>query len=326
MFKLIASFILIALLPLFSLAQESTAASNKAAVQHAQEVLAQARVALGGEAGFKAIQSFAASGDFKSAAQQRPVTGSIKLEFLLPDKFLKTTTLMQFKQLDAINGADAWSDRQVISAPTVGEMGGGGASEGGGMGGGGMGGGGGRGGRGGMGGGMGGMGGGMPGGNRGRMTGLDPQMQAQMQARTRAEYARLFVAWFLASPASLPLEFSYDKELDAKEGKADAVRVTGPNDFVMWVIFNQATHRPALITYREARLRRPSNDAEEAARDPQFVEVQLYLNDYKQVNDVWLPHQLVKASNGQVLEEWKLKYKLNPSLKTKQFEKPERKS
>jgi hypothetical protein len=146
-----------------------------------------------------------------------------------------------------------------------------------------------------------------------------------MQERTRAEYARLFVAWFLTSPSTLPLEFTYDRELEAKEGKADAVRVTGPNDLVMWVIFNQATHRPALVTYREARMRRPSNDAEEAAREPQFIDVQLYLNEYKQVNNIWLPHHLVKISNGQMLEEWKLKYKLNPNLKAKQFEKPEKK-
>ncbi|MBI1761717.1 MAG: hypothetical protein HYR56_09810, partial [Acidobacteria bacterium] len=58
--------------------------------------------------------------------------------------------------------------------------------------------------------------------------------------------------------------------------------------------------------------------------EPQLVDIQLYLSDYKQVNNVWLPHQIVKASNGQVMEEWKLKYKVNPNLKPKQFEKPKK--
>ena len=42
--------------------------------------------------------------------------------------------------------------------------------------------------------------------------------------------------------------------------------------------------------------------------------------------NVWLPHLIVKASNGQKIEEWKLKYKLNPGLKAKQFEKPHKKN
>lgn len=146
-----------------------------------------------------------------------------------------------------------------------------------------------------------------------------------MQVRARTEYMRLSTAWLMAAPSGLPLEFAYDRELTTNQGKADAVRVTGPNDFIMWLIFDQTTHRPAMLTYREAqRGRRPSNDAEEAAREPQLVDIQLYLSDYKQVNNVWLPHQIVKASNGQVMEEWKLKYKVNPNLKPKQFEKPKK--
>ena len=145
-----------------------------------------------------------------------------------------------------------------------------------------------------------------------------------MQTRARLDYARLTTAWLLAAPNGVPLEFSYDRELDTQEGKADVVRVTSANDFTMWLIFDRASHRPALVAYREARQRRPSNDAEEAAREPQCVEVQRYLREYKQVNAVWLPHQIVKANNGQMVEEWKLKYKLNPNLKAKQFEKPKK--
>ena len=160
------------------------------------------------------------------------------------------------------------------------------------------------------------------------MPGLDPQAQALMQARARAEYMRLSTAWLLAAPSTEQLEFAYDRELTTDQGKADAVRVSGANDFIMWLIFDQASHRPAMVMYREAaRARRLSNDAEEAAREaqmPQLVDIQLYLSDYKQVNNIWLPHQIVKASNGQALEEWKLKYKVNPNLKPKQFEKPKK--
>ena len=146
-----------------------------------------------------------------------------------------------------------------------------------------------------------------------------------MQTRARAEYTRLATAWFMTAPAGVPLEFNYERELDTNEGKADAVRVTGPNNFAMWLVIDRNTHRLAMVAYREAaRQRRQTTDAQEAAQAPQFVEVQLYLRDYKQVNNIWLPHQIVRANNGQAVEEWKLKYKLNPGLKPKQFEKPKK--
>jgi hypothetical protein len=328
-------------LPLLALGQDQAAAGNsgQALAARAQEILQKAREALGGEANLKAIQSLTASGNFRGVMQRRPVSGQIKFELLGADKYMKTTTtamgMMEMKLIEAVNGSEAWTDRKMSSSPMGGGMGeggggfGSGGGTGGGEGGGGGfgGGGGGRGGGGRGGGGIGGGGmGGAPGGGAQRMPEITPQMQAMMEERARAEYSRLFTAWLLTAPATTLLEFSYEKELDVQDGKADAVRVTGANDFIMWLIVDQKTHRPLLVTYREARQARPTADAEEAARQAQATDIQLYLRDYKQVNNVWLPHQIVKASNGQMMEEWKLKYKLNPNLKPKQFEKPQKKN
>jgi hypothetical protein len=326
--KVTATFALILLLPLCALAQEQPA-DQAAKIQKAQEVLQQARAAVGGEASLKAIQSLSVSGEYQALQGQRPIKGEIKFDLLLPDKYLKTLTIspnqmMTVKTQETVNGTDAWVDRKMISSPTGGGgfggegggggFGGGGAGGGvggvgdasgggiGGRGGGGIGGGGGRGG--GRGGG-GAAGGDFPrGGGMGRMPELTPEQEAQMQARARAEYARLSAAWFLAAPSGMPLEFSYEQEIAGQDSKADALRITGANDLLMWLIVDQASHRPLMVTYREPRQqRRPTTDAQEAERTPQVQEIQLYLSDYKQVNNVWLPHLIVKASNGQKIEE-----------------------
>ncbi len=342
--KVFASFVLTLLLPLCALAQEQPA-DQASKLQKAQEILQQARAALGGEANLKAIQSLSVSGDYLATRGQQQIKGEIKFDLLLPDKYLKTLTVSNqmgaLKTFEAVNGTDAWTDRKMISSPSTGGFGGegGGGGFGGGAGGGGglgdassTGGGGGRGGGGGggRGGGRGGGAGGgdFPrGGGMGRMAELTPEQEALMQARARAEYTRLNAAWLLAAPGGMPLEFSYEQEIAGKDSKADALRVTGADNLLMWLIVDQASHRPLMVTYREPRQqRRPTTDAQEAEREPQMLEIQLYLSDYKQVNNVWLPHQIVKASNGQKIEEWKLKYKLNPGLKAKQFEKPQKKS
>jgi hypothetical protein len=341
--RTVANLAVILLLSLSVSAQEQPA-NQVDKVQRAQAILQQVRAALGGEANLKAIQSLAASGDYRSTIGQRQTSGEIKFELLLPDKYLKTlivsTQMGALKTLEAVNGDDAWVDRKMINSPSAGGFGGEGGGFGGGMGGGGgmgdvsgTGGGGGTGRGGGMSGGgrSGGRGGGMSGpsigGGMGRMSEPTPEMEALMQARARGEYARLSAAWLLTAPASIPLEFSYEQEILGKDGKADAVRITGADNLLMWLIVDQASHRPLMLTYREARQqRRPTTDAQEAEREPQMVEIQLYLSDYKQVNNVWLPHLIVKASNGQKIEEWKLKYKLNPGLKAKLFEKPQKKS
>ena len=63
-----------------------------------------------------------------------------------------------------------------------------------------------------------------------------------------------------------------------------------------------------------------------ASADPaaptQEIAVQLYFADYRPVDGILFPFQIVKAVNGVPVDEWKLeKFKLNPDLKAKLFEK-----
>ncbi|MEO6727165.1 MAG: hypothetical protein ABIP14_17895, partial [Blastocatellia bacterium] len=214
-------FIALVVLPLWQTSLLAQQPANSAAAQaRAQEILKQAREALGGEANLKAIQSLAANGNFKATFMGRPAQGDFKIELLAPDKFLRTTTAsmgpMQIIRTETVNGDLAWTE-------TKSEMGGGGGFGGGSGDGGGFGGGaasgGGRGGGGG--GGRGGSRGGDPGApGGGRMMGAD---SPEMQRQARADAARFMIAVLLAPPDVSAFKFSYDREVEGKDGKVDAL-------------------------------------------------------------------------------------------------------
>jgi hypothetical protein len=291
----------------------------------AQEILKQALEALGGEANLKAVRSLSASGKFSGAMGGRLMEGELNLDLLLPDKYLRTIKLsmgpMNITRIEAVNGEQVWMDmkRGAGIGGILGGMGGGGM--GGGRRGGGMGmpGGGGRG------AGAGGPSGGGRGGD-GPMGGMQEMNSPAMQEQVRADFTRLLIAWLLTAPASSQVEFTYEQELETQDGKAHALRVTVDNDFTMALYLDQQTHRPVMLAYRALMPRRSAGlrseeEPSDRSREPELVDVQLYISDYKAVGKVFLPHRVVKTSDGQTVEEWEIKkYKLNPDLKPKKFE------
>jgi hypothetical protein len=320
------SFFVRSLLITFALAGSLTTIPEQGAQKatRAQEVLREAREALGGEANLKAIRSLSASGKFRGAMGGRTMEGDLNLDLLLPDKYMRTIKMsmgpMNITRIEAVNGDEAWMDMKR-GAGIGGILGGMGGTAGGGMGGpGGSG----------RGGGMGGPGGGGRGGGRGgdgQMGGMQEMNSPEMQKQVRADFTRLLVAWLLTSPASSQVEFSYEQELELKEGKADALRVTGVDDFTMVLYVDQKMHRPVMLTYQALMPRRSAGgrsneESPERKREPELVDLQVYLSDYKSVGKVFLPHRVVSTSNGQTVQEWEFsKYKLNPDLKPKKFEK-----
>jgi len=318
------------------------------AVDRAQKIMAEARKAIGGESSLNSIRALSASGELSYVTQDRRIPGKVEFDLLLPDKFQKITKMNpsgmgSVTRTETVNGPDAWSD---IKNSEGGGMRSGGMGNGGRMGGGGMGGGG-R-----MGGGWpgtvgmpggggypgGGGGGGYPGGGGRTSTGRGGQQRTpdgldayQAPELIRNDFSRLLVGLFISPPASLPLQFIYDREDETDLGKADVVKVTGPKGLLMNLFIDQKTRRPVLISYDAPTPRRRADDSEGdedypgARRQAQKPQIQIQFMDYQVVNekgvgDVWLPHRIVKDF-GERQEEWLIKkYKMNPDLKPKKFE------
>ena len=161
-----------------------------------------------------------------------------------------------------------------------------------------------------------------------------PDAEAQALRNQRADMARFALAFLLTSPSAMPLEYTYGGEAEAEDGKADVVDAKGPGSFAVRLFFDKKTHRPLMLSYRGAaprdgrcrrgaetarrRRRRPRRRA--ALPPPQIVDIQLFLDDYKTVDGVLLPHHFSRSIDGKPTEEMTFKtIKINPAFKPDTF-------
>jgi hypothetical protein len=265
----------------------------------AEQLLGQARAAIGGEK-LRSLASLSATGSYRRILREREMSGEIQFDLMLPDKMMRTETMnpipgAEITRIEAINGDRVWSNQQSS-----------------------------------------GTGGGMivmrrPGGD-------SPHGQAMQTNAIRADLTRIAIGWLLSSPPSFPVEFSYAGEAEAPDGKADALDVKGPHGFSARLFLEKETHRPLMLTYKGKKPRimmrtftgpRSNDEIEkeakaaeaEAASQPD-VEYQVLFSEHREVDGISLPHRLTRAIDGEVNEEWEIsKFKINPPLKAEKFEK-----
>jgi hypothetical protein len=273
----------------------------------AQELLLQARNALGGEAKIKAVQSFMASGKFRRilGPQAPEMSGEFDLEFLLPDKFKRTEnlTLMggaaQATRIEGFNGEQMFFDSSSSGGMVMMRQ---------------------------------------PGGD-------DPKAQASRLRALKAEVARNLIAWLLTAPEAYQIQFTYAGEADSPEGKADIIDAKNADGFAARLFLDQKTHQPLMLSYRAVMpkavirtLQAPNREEGEkkakemekhtadeiakAQQNAQESDIQIFYADYRTVDGVLLPHRISRSVNGEVAEEWEIsKYKINPPLKAEKFKK-----
>jgi len=274
--------------------------SAQDAAAKAQQLIAQARAALGGDK----LKSLSATGNYRRTFGQMEMSGEVSYDLMLPDKMMKTETMspapsLEITRVETLNGDDVWEDQQ--------QRGGGG---------------------------------GMmifrrgPGG-----PGVDPQKaQDMMRQGVRSDFARLSIGWLLTTPSSFPVEFSFAGEAESPDGKADVLEAKGPGGFAARLFLDQKTHYPLMLTYNGKKPRivtqtaapgAPRNPEEmekrmkemeaETAKQPD-VEFRIYLSDYREVNGVSFPHKLARAIENEVNEELEIKtVKINPQFKPEKF-------
>jgi hypothetical protein len=277
-------------------------AQDKAA--RANELIQQARASLGGEK-LSSIQSLSISGKYRRILQPDApeMAGEMEIDFLLPDKYLKTETMKMpvgdgyITRIDGINGDQPFRDARTT-------------------------------------------GGGMvvirrPGGSEPS----DPSIEART---LRAEFARNLLTFILAAPPSFPVEYEYVGEAEAEDGRADVIDVKGADRFAVRLFLDKQSHRPLMLSYRARqprigmvtrRVEGGHADAEKLAREAEKdarkqdeqakdVEMQVYFSDYRAVEGISFPHLISRSIDGKVSEEWELKkFKINPPLKADKFKK-----
>ena len=294
--KFMIAFLIIAA----AMAELFPGASAQDAAAKAQQLIAQARAAVGGDK----LKSLSVTGNYRRTFGQAEMTGEVSYDLLLPDKMMKTETMnpmpsIEITRIEAINGDEVWEDQQRHGG-----------------------------------------GGGIvmfrrgPGGSA-----TDPQKAREaLQQGVRSDFARLLIAWLLTTPSSFPVEFSFAGEAESPDGKADVLDMKGPGGFAARLFLDQKTHYPLMLTYNGKKPRfitqtvtagGPRNPEEmekrvkemeaEAAKQPD-VEYRIYLSDYREVNGVSFPHKLTRSIENEVNEELEIKnVKINPQLKPEKF-------
>ncbi len=149
----------------------------------------------------------------------------------------------------------------------------------------------------------------------------NPDIQTQMERDLRDDFQGL--SFVLLPSVTSAIKLTHFEVIKAAEGKfIEAIDLVGQSEYQARLFLDQATHLPIMLSYRALRNPNAGYVATTSAADLQEVAVQLFFSDYQKVNQVMFPFRVVKAVNGIQVEEWNVeKYKLNPDLKAKRFEK-----
>ena len=275
----------------------------------AQEILKQARAAVGGEEQLHKIQGININGQYRRIFGERQLGGDRQVSILLPNKYLiedsmnpggLSTALVSYRTL---NGEHAWNGQSGGGGGMIFRMGG-------------------------------------PGGAQA----TPEQIEAGLRRMLQVEMTRYLLAITLAAPESMAVEYKYAGESDVDDAKAEVIDVTGPDKFAVRLFFDKSTHLPLLISYRGPKPRivtmtRPAGgqvkpeDVKKAREDAekslanaptQAEEVDFYirLSEHKKVDGLMLPYKFTFLTGEEVSEEFEIsKYQLNPQFKADKFEK-----
>jgi len=292
----------------------SSAATALADDARAQEILKQARQAIGGEEQLQKIQSLQINGQYRRVFGERQMGGDREISILLPNKYLVEDAMnaggMSTAMINTrgLNGDKAWSGNSGGGGGMIFRIGGG------------------------------------PGGPGGQPPSPE-QMEAMQRRIYNAEFSRYLLAMILKPPPLLAVEYKYAGESDVEDAKADVIDVSGPDNFSVRVFFDQKSHLPLLLSYRGPKprvmtmtrqagspakpedIKKAQEEAEkkmhaEAPPVPEEVDFYIRLTDHKKVGGIKLPHKLTFLTESEVSEEFEIsKYQLNPQFKADHFDK-----
>ena len=277
---------------------------------HAQEILKQARAAVGGDEQLKKIQGLNINGQYRRVLGERQLGGDREISIELPNKYYiedsmnpggLSTALINYRTL---NGEHAWNGQSGGGGGMVFRMTG-------------------------------------PGGTQA----TPEQMEAGLRRMLTIEMARYLLAITLAGPDSLALQYTYAGESDVEDAKAEVIDVTGPDKFAFRLFFDKNSHLPLLISYRGPKprivtmtrqaggaqmkpedVKKARDEAEKKmmteAPEPEEVDFYIRLTDHKKVGGLLLPFKFTFLTGEEVSEEFEVsKYQVNPQFKSDRFEK-----
>ena len=296
---------LLSLVALVLLCAPATFADSRA-----QEVLKQAREAIGGEEQLQKVQGLNINGQYRRTFGDRQMEGEREVSISLPNKYLVEDAMnagghsLAMTNTRGLNGDRAWNANSGGGGMVFRVAG--------------------------------------PGGQN--MT--PEQMEAGLRRIYGAEFSRYLLAIMLTAPPSLAVDYKYAGESEVEDAQADVIEVTAADNFSIRIFFDKKSHLPLLLSYRGPKPRvmtmtRQGGDAARSPEDikkareeaeqkmraeapaaPEQVDFYIRLTEHKKVSGLMLPHKLTFLTENEVSEEFDIKkYEVNPQFKADRFEK-----
>jgi len=120
-----------------------------------------------------------------------------------------------------------------------------------------------------------------------------------------AAFIRYAMALTMSPPFPAPVSFTYGGRLTSDRGTVDAIECKGPDDFLVHLYLDAATHLPVTMVYHEGG-----------------QEVQLWLKDFRPESGIRFPHTMAWLIDGSVVEEFEIQhFRVNPKLRPEMFRK-----
>ena len=297
----------------------------------AASILAESRKALGGDDKLGAIKTIEIKGTARRGAGDVNVEGDMTILMERPGKYLRKEQILLgnggIDIVEGLNGAESWDEQKFSGGMNFDDGGDGGRRGGGGL-----------------------RQGGAPGQPAAGATADEAAKQAQVAAR-QTEVARVILALLLTTDQPV----RHVGTAVTPQQTAEVIEMTGPDKSPIRMLIDSKTYMPLMLTWTglaqdpiaalAARAgfrgrgrggrggfqfggRQGQQQPQQAAKVVSADELakptalRMYLQDYKTVNGIKLPHLVVRGAGDQITEEWEIKsYKINPALKADTFTK-----
>lgn len=248
------------------------------------DILNQAREALGGASKLNAVKSLVATGTYRRSQTEH--AGDMEISFLLPDKYLKEETISLPNGmvgpvlLEGLDGETAWNDtRQTPGIMFRMKIDGDDAS---------------------------------------RLAGARVNFARYTLAMLLAAPGSLPLQFTYAGEAEAP-----DGKADVVDAQGDrftAKLFFDKNTHMPLMIGYRTAQMTRVMSMQHGA---PPPDVERKEVERKEVDVQLHMSDYHKVAGIMLPHLLTWTSNGATTDEFEIKkYAINGKLNPDRFHKP----
>ncbi len=285
----------------------------------AQELLARARLAVGGDGVLHGIRTFSASGKLRTfikyilvksptRVEERHTTlkGRIKIEFLMPDKSRRSVSSSTLRggrdsYTEVTNGDRAWRNPPLTAVSSRREK------------------------------------------HVVDVSDFEKSLAFQAQS-ARLNLALYSLAWLIQAPPGLKFEYRYVGQLKSGSGMVDVIEVTAADGSSTYFLLDQQTHRPlgfdlAFVAslrdpilvdiapfdrnYMQRLLARARQERMSRSGPPRRFTLHIRFSDFRRSNGILLPYRMTTSVDEQPYEELVMSgFSVNGNLSPRLFERP----